>query len=99
MGNNNIFPPNITYTCEDIEQYASDYLDGELLPAEVEAFEVHLQKCEQCNQLINELSDILRLAKTLRESPIPEGVSCRLRKVLKEELKIDIAPNKLDVAK
>ncbi|HEY3268131.1 MAG TPA: zf-HC2 domain-containing protein [Armatimonadota bacterium] len=42
--------------CRDIKRYSSAYLDGELSPAQRDAFFAHLQECSGCCDLVGEAS-------------------------------------------
>jgi anti-sigma factor RsiW len=35
-------------TCQELADFIADYLDGELPPAEVQAFDRHLARCGNC---------------------------------------------------
>ena len=80
---------SITLTCEQVEALASDFIDGQLSQADRLVIEHHLKKCQTCASLISDIKSIISLAQTLAESPIPEGVKYRLRRVLQEKLGVD----------
>jgi hypothetical protein len=48
-------------------QTLSDYLDGDLSPLEAGRLESHLEECASCSDLLRELSDVRRVARTLPE--------------------------------
>ena len=45
----------------------SDYLDGELPQQEAGRLETHLEECPSCSDLLRELSEVQRVARTLPE--------------------------------
>ena len=80
----------IKFTCEQVEALASEYLDGDLSQSDRIILERHIKKCEGCSELISDIQNIISLAQTLAESPIPEGVKYRLRKILQEKLGVQL---------
>ena len=76
----------IAISCSEFEGLVSDYIDGELAGDTRSICEVHLGHCVQCQDLVRDLESILKVAKTLRQSPIPEGVRYRLRAALRHAL-------------
>ena len=81
---------DIEMKCEEVEQAVFCYLDGELEWSARRAFEAHLSRCEACRALLEENTEMLRVARSLSEQAIPEQVQSRLRKRLSAELGIDI---------
>lgn len=60
----------------------SEYLDGDLAPAEREAAEAHLDRCETCARTLEELREVVARARSLDDPP-PErdlwpGIAARL---------------------
>jgi anti-sigma factor RsiW len=55
----------MTWTCEQIEERLSDYLEGLLPPAERIAFEAHANSCASCAPLLASVSDLLHNLHTL----------------------------------
>jgi anti-sigma factor RsiW len=64
--------------CEQVQEYISQFIDGELLPtAEAELF-IHLGTCEHCRTF---LKDVLSLRNTLAlapQSPVPASLDRRV---------------------
>jgi hypothetical protein len=46
---------------------ASDYLDGDLAPAEVARVQRHVEQCPQCRELLQGLEEIVTALGTLRD--------------------------------
>ena len=72
--------------CATVEEYISLYLDGELDSDISENISFHVEGCGTCSSLIDDLRNILEIAKTLNGTPIPSAVSTRLRNALKEQV-------------
>jgi anti-sigma factor RsiW len=46
---------------------ASDYLDGDLAPAEVARVQRHVEQCSQCRELLRGLEEIVTALGSLRD--------------------------------
>ena len=80
--------------CQEIEQRLDDYLEGELPAKEMLQVEAHLQRCSECCSLVNDLREIISIAATLADQPVPAGVSQRLRARLQQETGLDMGQTK-----
>ena len=80
----------ISIKCKEFETLVSDYIDGELSEEQFSYCEHHIGHCSYCRELVQDLESILKIAKTLRNSPIPEGVRYRLRTALRNALGINL---------
>jgi len=61
----------MTWTCEQIEQLLTDYLDG-LLPAdEQRAFDLHVNSCERCTPLVSSVMHAMSSLRALPELETP----------------------------
>lgn len=49
----------MSWTCEQTEARLSDYLDGLLSPSDTRAFNVHVNACERCTQLVSGVGHLL----------------------------------------
>lgn len=64
-------------TCEELIEFLSDYLNGELPPDVVTAFEEHLAICPDCVAYIDSYQKTIDLAKDAilnPETPVPDEV-------------------------
>lgn len=80
----------ISMICADFENRINDFIDGELNPEERSFCENHIDHCVYCHNLLKDIESILKVAKTLRNSPIPEGVRYRLRLALRKALELKL---------
>jgi len=61
----------MNWTCEQIEQLLTDYLDG-LLPAdERRAFDLHVNSCERCTPLVSSVMHAMSSLRALPELETP----------------------------
>lgn len=61
----------MTWTCEQTEARLSDYLDGLLSPAERHEFDMHVNSCENCTQMVASISHLLSGLHSLEQIEQP----------------------------
>lgn len=77
----------IKKTCEDIQKILVDYADGQLDPEEKTIVSQHLDKCENCQKLLNALDKSLELSTIIWEDylaeieSVPVTASPKIRKI------------------
>ncbi len=72
--------------CSDIEELLDSYLDAEITSGIKARFEKHLEKCEDCQSLVEDCQNIKKIAQSLMEGTISSNISARLRMVLEEKV-------------
>lgn len=73
-------------SCEEARRDLSDYIDEELDPSTRHAFEAHVQSCPRCTSLLEATRNLIRLYRDERIFPMPEGMSERIEKRIREEM-------------
>lgn len=58
--------------CENILSKINDYIDNELLPEEIIAFNKHIKECENCKKELLEAKTTLIMVKSLKELKLPD---------------------------
>ena len=66
-------PPGMD--CNELVELVTDYLEGELPPADVERFEAHLEECEACATYIEQIRQSVAVVGTLSEETLPQGAA------------------------
>ena len=66
---------------------SSRYVDGDIDTKTTEKIEAHLGTCSQCSELISDIRDIIKLANSLGNMRMPDGVKQRLRNALAKKIK------------
>lgn len=61
-------------TCEDVNTFLADYLEGQLDTATHKAFENHLAMCPNCVPFLEQYQTTIQLVTEEREVPIPDMV-------------------------
>ena len=80
------------FECVDIETLVDFYIDNELPEDLNPKFECHLVKCNSCKELVDDVSAIVDVARTLSNKSLPTGVKERLREHLKQEVDLRQPP-------
>jgi putative zinc finger protein len=66
------------YTCMEVVELATEYVEGALSPMDATLFELHLNFCDGCDVFIDQIRETARLAGELREEEVPEDVKTSL---------------------
>jgi len=64
-------------TCREFAQFIADFLDGELPPAERQAFDRHLARCGNCTRYLDGYRQTVAMGKHAfaePEAPVPADV-------------------------
>ncbi len=66
------------YTCEEVVELATEYVEGALAPEETTLFEFHLNFCDGCDTFIEQIRETAGAAGRLPVEEVPEDVRERL---------------------
>jgi predicted anti-sigma-YlaC factor YlaD len=75
-------PRVVEIDCHQVRRVLSDYLEDDLAPELRVRIEKHLQSCDHCRAVYDELRNIVRLLGNEEFIELPEGFSQRLYKRL-----------------
>lgn len=70
-------------TCEEIERFAYDYLEGRLDPGLVKKFERHLKGCDNCEKFVRTYREVARPERLKQKIPLDPEFEARLIRFLK----------------
>jgi anti-sigma factor RsiW len=62
------------YSCREIVELVTEYLEGGLAPADRLAFERHVAICPPCRGYLAQMRKVVRVAGTIKEENLPESV-------------------------
>lgn len=68
----------MTWTCVQIEERLSDYLDGLLPAAEQREFRAHVDACPQCAPLLAQVTHVIGGLRTLEPEPAPAALVSKI---------------------
>ncbi|HOX36409.1 MAG TPA: zf-HC2 domain-containing protein [Candidatus Brocadiia bacterium] len=71
--------------CEDLLRMLNDYVDGDIDPAICEDFEHHLQDCNPCKVVVDNIRKTIKLYRDGAEYEIPMRFRTRLHETLQEK--------------
>jgi anti-sigma factor RsiW len=66
------------YTCKEIVDLATEYVEGAMTAARMTQFELHLNFCEGCVAFVEQIRATAAMAGRLSEELIPEETKVRL---------------------
>ena len=66
------------YTCNQVVELATDYVEHALPPELVEPFEMHLNFCDGCFTFIEQIRTTSALGGTIEEEQIPQETKAKL---------------------
>ncbi len=73
--------------CEDMLRLLNEYVDGEIDPAVCEEFEQHLQGCNPCQIVIDNIRKTITLYKGEAVYELPTEFRKRMHSALREQWK------------
>ncbi len=74
-------------SCGQVLERLSDYLDGDLSPADRDQLETHLRGCDRCARFGGELRSVVDALRShlARSGQLPGGFRERLRRAMEAE--------------
>jgi hypothetical protein len=72
------------YTCREIVDLATEYVEGALTTSQMTQFELHLNFCEGCVAFVDQIRETAAMAGRLSEEDIPEGTKVKLLEAFRD---------------
>lgn len=72
-------------SCQEVEQFAYDYLEGQLEVGLVAKFERHLDGCKTCHRFIESYRKVARPAELAQHIPLDPDFEARVIEFLKNQ--------------
>ena len=66
------------YTCQEVVELVSEYLEGALTPEHRTAFELHLNYCDGCFVFLEQVRTTAAMARVSPVERIPDEIKTRL---------------------
>ncbi len=76
--------------CKELIRKLSEFLDGELGPAEAEELTSHLEHCEDCRIVVDTTRKTIEIYCDTEPMSLPEEVRERLNRTLVEKLGLNL---------
>ena len=74
----------VSFSCRQVVDLVTDYVDGALPSSERLAFEQHVAICPPCRAYFAQMRAVVRVAGSLREDHLPEPVRENLRNAFRD---------------
>ena len=71
------------YSCQEVVELATDYLEGAMSPGQMTRFELHLNLCDGCFGFLEQVQTTAAMAGVLSEE-MPEEMKTRLLAAFRE---------------
>jgi hypothetical protein len=72
------------YTCREIVELATEYVEGALPPEETTLFEVHLNFCGGCSVFVDQLRKAAALSRRVDEGELPDSLRTELLRAFRD---------------
>jgi hypothetical protein len=72
------------YTCNQVVELATDYVEGAMPAQLVEPFEMHLNFCDGCFTFIEQIRATAELGARVSEEQIPDDIKVKLVKAFRD---------------
>jgi hypothetical protein len=72
------------YTCTEVVELATEFVDGALTVEDATLFELHLNFCDGCYTFIDQVRQTAGAAARLTEEQVPEDVKLKLLTVFRD---------------
>jgi predicted anti-sigma-YlaC factor YlaD len=66
------------YTCSQVVELATEYVEGAMTPSQMTRFEMHLNFCDGCYTFVDQIRATAAMAGRLTEEQIPEETKAKL---------------------
>lgn len=75
------------YTCERVNAFLLDYVEGRLEPTTVDRFEQHIRECPNCGRYLDQYRETISMVKEIPQPEVPSELAERTRAFLEESLR------------
>jgi anti-sigma factor RsiW len=72
------------YTCREVVDVASEYVEGTLSAEEATQFELHLNFCDGCDTFIDQIRQAASLSQRVVEDELPEELRVDLLQAFRD---------------
>lgn len=66
------------YSCQEVVELATEYLEGAMTPGQMTRFELHLNLCDGCFSFLEQVRTTAAMARVLPEQEIPDDMKTKL---------------------
>ena len=80
-------------TCRELVRLLADHFAGALAPEVSVVLAAHASECSCCRALVETYGVTIELGRSIPDTPVPEGVSRRVRAALRAEAGFPAGPS------
>jgi predicted anti-sigma-YlaC factor YlaD len=66
------------YSCQEVVELASEYLEGAMSSEQMTRFELHLNLCDGCSSFVEQVRATVGMARVVPEEEIPQELKSNL---------------------
>ena len=71
------------FSCQELVELVTDYLEGALTPADLRRFEEHIALCDVCTEYLRQLRETIRIVGAITPEDLSPGAEAELLSVFR----------------
>jgi anti-sigma factor RsiW len=71
------------FSCQELVELVTDYLEGALSPADLRRFEEHIATCDGCTEYLRQLRETIRLVGAITQEDVSPEAEAELLAVFR----------------
>ncbi len=83
----NLFNPMLT--CEQVNQFIMDYLEGNLSEQTRKDFETHMERCPQCSPFLEQYRHTIEFVRSDGQIEVPRDLAVHTLAFLRDQLPLE----------
>jgi anti-sigma factor RsiW len=71
------------FSCQELVELVTDYLEGALAPADLRRFEEHIARCDACTEYLRQLRETIRIVGAITPDDLTPEAEAELLAVFR----------------
>jgi hypothetical protein len=71
------------FSCQELVELVTDYLEGALAPADLRRFEEHIARCDACTEYLRQFRETIRIVGAIRADDLTPEAEAELLAVFR----------------
>ena len=71
------------FSCQELVELVTDYLEGALAPADLRRFEEHIARCDACTEYLRQFREAIRIVGAIRADDLTPEAEAELLAVFR----------------
>jgi anti-sigma factor RsiW len=72
------------FSCQELVELVTDYLEGALTPADLRRFEEHIAVCDACTEYLRQLRETIRIVGAITPDDLSPAAEAELLTVFRD---------------